>query len=67
MAEGRLSEEDITRTLEIADGYLEEAENVLWNSSKEVDSAEVATALDDLTHDVWDLQHKIRDLQRELD
>lgn len=65
MTEIEFSEDDLTRTLDLADGHLEEAENVIWNTSKEADSEEVTVALEELSRDIWDIQHKISDLQRE--
>jgi len=71
MSDARRTDDDLTgddlrRVLEIADGHLEDAENVLWNASKEAD-ADHATEVEALTRSVWDLQHRIDDLQRELE
>ncbi len=67
MADIQFTGDDLERTLELADGYLEEAESVLWTTSKEADSEEVRVALEDLSRDIWEIQHKISDLQRELE
>ena len=61
-----LTGDDLRRVLEIADGHLEDAENVLWNASKRAD-ADHATEIEALTRSVWDLQHRIDDLQGELE
>ena len=71
MSDARRTDDDLTgddlrRVLEIADGHLEDAENVLWNASKRAD-ADHATEIEALTRSVWDLQHRIDDLQRELE
>ena len=71
MSDARRTDDDLTgddlrRVLEIADGHLEDAENVLWNASKRAD-ADHATEVEALTRSVWDLQHRIDDLQRELE
>ena len=71
MSDARRTDDDLTgddlrRVLEIADGHLEDAEIVLWNASKRAD-ADHATEIEALTRSVWDLQHRIDDLQRELE
>jgi len=58
--------DDLRRALELADGHLEDAENVLWNASKEAD-ADRAAEIEALTRSVWDLQHRIDALRRDLD
>jgi hypothetical protein len=52
-----LTEADAERVLELADGYLEDAENVLWNASKVADRDDLATELEALTRSIWNLQH----------
>ena len=71
MSDARRTDDDLTgddlrRVLEIADSHLEDAENVLWNASKRA-GADHATEVEALTRSVWDLQHRIDDLQRELE
>lgn len=67
MEELEFAEDDVNRTLDLAYGYLEEAENVLWNYSSETDSEDVAEACEELTREVWELQHRITDLQRKFE
>jgi len=61
-----LTEAEIGRVLELADGHLEDAENVLWNAAKEAEGQDVREELEALTRAVWDLQHDVDDLRREL-
>jgi hypothetical protein len=62
-----LTEADAERILELADGYLEDAENVLWNASKVADRDNLATELEALTRSIWNLQHQVDDLRRTLE
>jgi len=62
-----LTEADAERVLELADGYLEDAENVLWNASKVADRDDLATELEALTRSIWNLQHQVDDLRRTLE
>jgi hypothetical protein len=62
-----LTEADVDRVLELADGYLEDAENVLWNASKVADRDDLATELEALTRSIWNLQHQVDDLRRTLE
>jgi hypothetical protein len=62
-----LTEADAERVLELADGYLKDAENVLWNASKVADRDDLATELEALTRSVWNLQHQVDDLRRTLE
>jgi hypothetical protein len=62
-----LTEADVDRVLELTDGYLEDAENVLWNASKVADRDDLATELEALTRSVWNLQHQVDDLRRTLE
>ena len=62
-----LTEADVDRVLELTDGYLEDAENVLWNASKVADRDNLATELEALTRSIWNLQHQVDDLRRTLE
>jgi hypothetical protein len=62
-----LTKADAERVLELADGYLEDAENVLWNASKVADRDDLATELEALTRSIWNLQHQVDDLRRTLE
>ena len=67
MSVQRLTDPDVVRALELADGRLEDAENVLWNASRRATSTEQAAAIEDLTRELWAVQHRLNDLQRELE
>jgi hypothetical protein len=70
MSDARLTPhdgEDVVGALSLADRHIEDAENVLWNATKGSDEEDVAAALEELTRDVWDLQHRIEDLQRTIE
>lgn len=66
MGEHGMGEAETARALELAKGYLEDAENVLWEASARVDSRERGTDLEDLTREVWRVEHAIEDLRGEL-
>ena len=67
MSDGGFAEEDVRRAVGIAERHLEEAENALWDASKDVADEDLASELESLTRSVWDLQHRIDDLQRGLE
>ena len=54
-------------SLELADGYLDEAEDLLWAAASESDSDEVSAPIEALTQDVWALQSRLEALQEEFD
>ena len=60
------SDGEVVRALDLADGYLTEAEEVLWTVTEDGD-AEVEERVEDLTEDLWRLQHRLRDLREEVD
>ena len=62
-----LTGDDVVSALSLADRHIEDAENVLWNATKETDEEDVAAALEELTRDVWDLQHRIEDVRRTIE
>lgn len=57
---------EVVRALDLADGYLTEAEEVLWTVTDEGDT-EVTERVEELTEDLWRLQHRLRDLREEVD
>lgn len=67
MGEDSFTEEDVLRALEIANNHLEEAENVLWAAATQAESPEQTTDVEAVTQSVWDAQHDILDLKRELE
>jgi len=66
MGEHGMGEAETARALDLAKGYLEDAENVLWEASARADSTERAADLEALTGEVWRLEHAIEDLKSEL-
>jgi hypothetical protein len=60
------SGQEIRRTLELVEGYLTEAENILWTTTSEVETDEVRTEMKEPTEELWDIQHHLYELQREL-
>lgn len=65
MTEGQ-TESEVVRALELADGYLTEAENVLWETAAESETDDVSEPVEQLTQEVWELQHRLDDLQDEF-
>jgi len=57
---------EAARALELAEGYLEDAENVLWEASAQAGAPETATDLEGLTQDIWELEHAVEDLKSQL-
>lgn len=63
-------ERSTTETLqgvEVATGYLEEAEETLWNLSNNASSPEVAEEIDELLEDLWELQNKTSELKDNME
>jgi len=61
------AEQEAQRALELAEGYLESAENVLWRSTVEIDSHEVSNSLEELTEELWGVQQQLYDLKEQID
>ena len=55
------------RALDLAEGYLEDAENVLWTTAAAIEPEDTATELESLTETIWDLQLQVYELQDQLD
>ena len=58
---------DVLRALELADGYLDEAEDLLWAAASESTADEVSAPIEELTQDVWDVQSQLETLRQEFD
>ncbi|WP_262179268.1 hypothetical protein [Haloarcula laminariae] len=58
---------DVLRALQLADGYLDEAEDLLWAAATESNSEEVSASIEALTQDVWDLQARLEALNEEFE
>ncbi|MFT4922063.1 MAG: hypothetical protein ACI8XM_001273 [Haloarculaceae archaeon] len=66
MGDHGMGEAETARALELAEGYLKDAENVLWEASSQADSPERAADLEELTGEIWEIEHAIEDLKRDL-
>ena len=66
MGEHGMGDAETARALELAEGYLEDAENVLWEASARADSPERAADLEELTGELWRVEHAVEDLKSEL-
>lgn len=67
MAEPELADGEVVRALDLADGYLTEAEELLWAVANDGDRADVRDDVSDITEDIWRVQHRLRDLREEVD
>ena len=63
MTEERPPEERTLQRLDLVNGYLDDAEDVLWNISNEISAGETAAEVDDLLENLWELQNRVSDLQ----
>ncbi|MCU4974960.1 hypothetical protein OB955_19775 [Halobacteria archaeon AArc-m2/3/4] len=61
-----MTDEEIRAALELAQGHLEDAENVVWESASRAKSDEVSDHLQELSREIWSVQHSIIDFQKEL-
>jgi hypothetical protein len=61
------SEQEALRALELADGYLEDAENVLWTAAIETNAEQVCVPLEELTEQIWEIQQQLYDLQDQIE
>lgn len=66
MGEHGMGEAETARALELADGYLDDAENVLWEASARADSPKRTADLEELTKELWRVEHAVEDLKSEL-
>jgi len=53
---------DIVRALELADGYLSEAEELLWTAGSESTDDEIRKPIEDITQELWELQAELETL-----
>jgi hypothetical protein len=61
------SQQEAQRALELAEGYLESAENVLWTTTGEIDSKQMSKSVEELTEELWGVQQQLYDLQEQID
>jgi len=60
-------DQDVLRALELADGYLDEAEDLLWAAATESNAEDISEPIEELTQDVWDVQARLEALREEFD
>jgi hypothetical protein len=62
MVDGPSPDPDIVRALELADGYLSEAEDLLWTAASESSADEIRKPIEDVTQELWELQAELETL-----
>jgi len=67
MGEPPSPDPDVVRALQLADGYLDEAEDLLWAAATESTADEVSAPIEELTQDVWDVQTRLETLREEFE
>lgn len=67
MGEPPSPDQDVLRALELADGYLDEAEDLLWTATTESSADEVSAPIEELTQDVWEIQSRLKTLKEEFE
>ncbi|MBX0286839.1 hypothetical protein [Haloarcula salinisoli] len=60
-------DQDVLRALELADGYLDEAEDLLWAAATESAADDVSEPIEELTQEVWDVQARLETLKEEFE
>ena len=63
MGKERTPEERTLQRLDLVNGYLDDAKDVLWNISNDISSNETGAEINDLLEDLWELQNRVSDLQ----
>jgi len=63
MGESPSPDSDVYRALELADGYLSDAEHVLWKAAAESGHPDLTTSIEDLTQEMWTIQQQLQDIQ----
>jgi hypothetical protein len=61
------AEQEALRAVELADGYLDEAEDVLWTTVTEIESTDVGAELEEVTESIWDVQVQLYELRDHLE
>ncbi|WP_193310648.1 hypothetical protein [Halorubrum halophilum] len=64
---GELTDAQISTAIAVANDHIGEAENLLWKAANKAEQDEHAADLEDVTREVWDIQHTLLDLQEELE
>ena len=61
-----VTEPEISRAVERAQTRIEEAENILWTVATQPEITAQAIDIEAVTHDVWEIQNKLTDIQEKL-
>ena len=67
MQDDATAEQEALRAVELADGYLDEAEDVLWTTVTEIESTDVGAELEEVTESIWDVQVQLYELRDHLE
>jgi predicted secreted Zn-dependent protease len=57
----------IRRALEIAENHLDEAESAMWDAAETADREPLESDIDDITQQIWSLQHDLEDVKHDLE
>jgi hypothetical protein len=67
MVSGPSPDPDTVRALELADGYLTEAEDLLWTAASESPSEDVREPIQNITQELWEVQSQLETLTDEFE
>jgi hypothetical protein len=67
MGDGLSPDPDTIKALELADGHLSEAEDLLWTAASESVDDEVRKPIEDVTQELWEIQSQLERLTDELE
>lgn len=67
MVSGPSPDPDIVRAIELADGYLTDAEDLLWTAASESTSEDVREPIENITQELWELQSQLETVTDELE
>lgn len=67
MSDEQFPSERVVEAVEVADGYLHRAQNALWNTAFELPDNAESRQLEELTEEIWEIQHQLNDLQQEVE
>lgn len=59
--------QQVLRALELADGYLHEAQDVLWRTALDSPATAERQQLENLTEQIWTVQHQLSELQQQFE
>ncbi len=67
MGNGPSPDPDIMKSVELADKYLTEAEDLLWTAASENHDDEVREPIEDVTQELWEIQSQLNELTDEFE